>query len=232
MIPLDLEVRFRVYGRLGTNVWRRRTAMSDPTKADAETSSGSFVRYAALAIAVLVAGLVGYVGFVVYPSLDLSAGVGAGLIVLAAAAGIASFFSPCSFPLLVGMLGRPVAERAHTGDRRQPIGNSLAFATALSLGVVSFLALLGTAIALGGDAIIKDVTFTSTIGRILRITVGTFLILVGLVQLGRIAVPLRRFEPALKSFLRRQRREGRGHEQPQLLRFGLFGFAYLAAGFG
>jgi len=206
--------------------------MSDATRGDAETGSASFVRYAALAIAVLVAGLVGYLGFVIYPSLDLSAGVGAGLIVLAAAAGIASFFSPCSFPLLVGMLGRPVAERAQTGERRQPTRNSLAFATALSFGVVAFLALLGTVIALGGDAIIKDVTFTSTTGRILRITVGTFLILVGLVQLGRITVPLRRFEPALKSFLRRQRREGRGQGQPQLLRFGLFGFAYLAAGFG
>lgn len=206
--------------------------MSDTTPSDAETSSASFVRYAVLALAVLVVGLVGYLGFVIYPRLDLSAGVGAGLIVLAAAAGVASFFSPCSFPLLVGMLGRPVAERAQTGERRQPTRNSLAFATALSLGVVAFMALLGTAIALGGDAIIKDVTFTSTTGRILRITVGAFLILVGLVQLGRITVPLRRFEPALKGFLRRQRREGRGQGQPQLLRFGLFGFAYLAAGFG
>lgn len=196
------------------------------------TPAPSFLRYAALGLAVLVVGLVGYLGFVVYPKLDLSAGVGIGLIVLAAAAGVASFFSPCSFPLLVGMLGRPVAERTQTGDLRQPTRNSLAFATALSLGVVAFLALLGTAIALGGDAIIKDVTFTSTTGRILRITVGTFMILVALIQLGRLNVPLRRFEPALKGFLRRQRQHGRAEGQPQLLRFGLFGFAYLAAGFG
>ena len=204
--------------------------MSEATRGDAEPSGASFVRYAALAIAVLVVGLVGYLGFVIYPRLDLSAGVGAGLIVLAAAAGIASFFSPCSFPLLVAMLARPVAERAQTGDRRQPTRNSLAFATALSLGVVAFLALLGTAITLGGDVIIKDVTFTSTTGRILRMTAGAFLILVGLVQLGRITIPLRRFEPALNVFLLRQRREAR--EQPQLLQYGLFGFAYLAAGFG
>ncbi len=206
--------------------------MSNKNTPGAESSSPSFVRYATLAFVVLVSGLVGYLGFVIYPSLDQSAGVGAGLIVLASAAGVASFFSPCSFPLLVGMLGRPLAERAETGERRQPTRNSLAFATALSLGVVAFLALLGTAIAVGGDAIIKDVTFTSTTGRILRVTVGTFLILVGLVQLGRISVPLRRFEPALKGFLVRQRRESRGHGKPELLRFGLFGFAYLAAGFG
>lgn len=206
--------------------------MSEADIRDGQTSGPSFLRYAALALVVLVAGLVGYVGFVIYPRLDLSAGVGAGLVVVAAAAGVASFFSPCSFPLLVGMLGRPLVERAETGERRQPTRSSLAFATALSLGVVAFLALLGTAIALGGDAIIKDVTFASTTGRVLRITVGMFLILVGLVQLGRISVPLRRFEPALKGFLRRQRREGRGQGRPELLRFGLFGFAYLAAGFG
>lgn len=206
--------------------------MSNENALEAESSIPSFVRYATLAILILVAGLVGYLGFVVYPRLDQSAGVGAGLIVLAAAAGVASFFSPCSFALLVGMLGRPVAERVETGERRQPTRDSLAFATALSLGVVAFLALLGTAIALGGDAIIKDVTFTSTTGRILRVTVGLFLILVGLVQLGRISVPLRRFEPALKGFLVRQRRDGRGQGKPELLRFGLFGFAYLAAGFG
>lgn len=204
---------------------RTSTSANGPTGA-------SFVRYGALALAVLVVGLVGYVGFVIYPKLDQSAGVGAGLIVVAAAAGVTSFFSPCSFALLVGMLGRPVSQRAQTGEQRQPIRSSLAFATALSLGVVAFLALLGTAIALGGDAIIKDVTFTSTTGRVLRITAGTFLILVGLIQLGRVNVPLRQYEPALKGFLRRQRRESTSQERPQLVRFGVFGFAYLAAGFG
>ncbi len=204
--------------------------MSEPSIGDAEPGKASSVGYAALAFALLVVGLVGFLGFVVYPSLDLSAGVGVGLVVLAAAAGVASFFSPCSFPLLVAMLGRPLGERAQIDDQRQPTRNSLAFATALSLGVVAFLALLGTVIALGGEAVIKDVTFTSTTGRVLRITVGTFLILVGLIQLGRITVRLRRFEPALKRFLRSQRREVPG--QPELLRFGLFGFGYLAAGFG
>lgn len=190
------------------------------------------LRYASLAAAVLAVALVGYLGFVVYPSLDISAGVGLGLVVLAAAAGTASFFSPCSFPLLVGMLGRPVAERVETGDRRQPTRSSLAFATALSVGVVAFLALLGTAIALGGDTFIEDVTFTSTSGRILRITAGAFMVFIALIQLDRLDIPLRRFEPGLKRFLRRQRQRGRAEEKPQLVRFGLFGFGYLAAGFG
>lgn len=190
----------------------------------------SFLRYAALSLGVLIVGLVGFLGFVVYPRLDLSAGIGAGLIVLAAAAGVASFFSPCSFALLVGLLGRPISER--TADKSRATRDSLAFATALSLGVVAFLALLGTAIALGGDALIKDVTFTSTAGRILRIAVGTFMIVVGLIQVGRINISLRRFEPTTRGFLRRQRKAAQGDESRGLVRYALFGFGYLAAGFG
>ena len=202
----------------------------------AETQSpakiGPSVHYTLLAVAIIGLALVGYVGFVVYPNLDLSAGVGVGLLLLAAAAGVASFFSPCSFPLLVGMLGRPFAERADGEDRRQPTRDSLTFATALSLGVVAFLALLGTAIAFAGDAVIKDVTFTSTAGRILRISVGALMIFVALIQLGHLNISPRRYEPAMKSFLRHQREEGRVRKQRPFLRFTMFGFGYLAAGFG
>jgi len=192
------------------------------TAPDAAQPDSSFLRYAALSLGVLVIGLVGFLGFVIYPNLDLSAGIGAGLIVLAAAAGVASFFSPCSFALLVGLLGRPISETT-AGDKRRPIRESLAFAT---------LALLGSAIALGGDALIKDVTFTSNAGRILRIVVGTFMIVVGLIQVGRINVSLRHFEPTTRSFLRRQRKAAQGDESRGLVRYALFGFGYLAAGFG
>ncbi len=209
---------------------------SDGAHMSAETPSparvSSSVRYALLAVAIIGLALVGYIGFVVYPSLDLSAGVGVGLLVLAAAAGVASFFSPCSFPLLVGMLGRPFADRADGEDQRQPTRDSLTFATALSLGVIAFLALLGTVIAFGGDALIKDVTFTSTAGRILRISVGVFMVFVALIQLNRLNISLRRFEPVMKSFLRRQRQAGRVRKQRPFLRFTMFGFGYLAAGVG
>lgn len=207
------------------------------------------VRYALLAVAVIGLSLIGYIGFVVYPSLDLSAGVGAGLLVLAVAAGVASFFSPCSFPLLVGMLGRPLAERRTEEEiQRQPTGDSLIFASALSLGVVAFLTLLGAVIAFGGDALVRNVTFTSTAGRVLRISVGTFLIFVALIQLDRLNISLRRFEPATRAFHQRGQTplvvkgsdpfvlvdavDGRVHEQRPFLRFTLFGFGYLAAGFG
>ncbi|MDT8305317.1 MAG: hypothetical protein RRC07_05225, partial [Anaerolineae bacterium] len=59
-----------------------------------------------LVIAVLLLALAGYAGYVLYPRFALPAASGAGLLLLAAAAGLASFFSPCSFPLLATLLAR------------------------------------------------------------------------------------------------------------------------------
>ena len=60
------------------------------------------VRYSAMALGVLVAGLAGYVGFVAFVAADRA--VAAGTMFLAAATGFAAFFSPCSFPLLLTFL--------------------------------------------------------------------------------------------------------------------------------
>jgi cytochrome c biogenesis protein CcdA len=176
-------------------------------------------RYTGLALATVAAAVAGYLGYVVYPRFELPAGVGAGLLVLAAGAGIASFFSPCSFPLLVSILARAPAGR----------GSAFRFAAALSLGATIFLVAVGAGIAAGGAALFGDVTFTSAAGRAIRIAVGVLLVALGLVQLGRIRVSLRRFEPAVHGYLRRQAEVRR--KRP-FLGFTLFGFGYLVAGFG
>ena len=189
-----------------------------------DATPGQLIRYGAWVLGALVLGTAGFVGYVVYPRFDLPAGAGAGLLALAAAAGVASFFSPCSFPLLVSMLAGPLA----TGGRR-PLRRALAYATALSIGAATFLAVTGGALAVGAGSLVEDVTFTSAAGRVLRIVVGAALIVLGLVQTGRLSVDLRRFEPALHSTLRRQaalKRRGRFRA------FALFGFVYLLAGFG
>lgn len=64
--------------------------------------------YLFLVIAVLLLAFAGYVGDVLYPRFDLPAVGGAGLLVLSSAAGLASIFSPCSFPLLSTLLARQV----------------------------------------------------------------------------------------------------------------------------
>ncbi len=185
-------------------------------------------RYLALALGAVLLALAGYLGYVVYPRFQLAAGSGAGLLLLAAGAGVASFFSPCSFPLLVTMLARPLAEHA-TAERRRPLRAALLFASALSVGAAAFLIAVGSVIALIGGGLFAGVTFTSTAGRMIRSLVGLLLIALGLIQLGGLPVNLRRFEPALHAYLRRQARVRR--ERP-LLGFALFGFGYLLAGFG
>lgn len=180
---------------------------------------GGGLRYAGLAAATAAAAVAGYAGYLVYPRFDLPAGTGAGLLVLAAAAGIAAFFSPCSFPLLVSILARAPARP----------GVALRYATALSLGASAFLVAAGAGIAAGGSALFADVTFTSTAGRAIRIVVGLLLVVLGLIQVGAVRVSWRRFEPALHGYLRRQ--AGLRRQRP-FLGFALFGFGYLAAGFG
>mgnify|MGYP001825974003 CR=1 FL=1 len=61
-------------------------------------------RYLLLIAVVLMIALVGYGGFVQYLRFPAPTAANSGMILLAMAAGMASLFSPCSFPLLVTLL--------------------------------------------------------------------------------------------------------------------------------
>jgi cytochrome c biogenesis protein CcdA len=184
--------------------------------------------YALLIAATAAVALVGYLGYVFYPRFDLPAGTGATLLVLAAGAGIASFFSPCSFPLLLSMLARPLAAEAKA-QRGRPFRKAATFAAGLSVGASAFLMVVGIAIAAGASTYFDDVTFTSTAGITIRIVVGVLLITLGLIQLNVLPLSFRRFELAMNGDLRRQAQVRR---RRPLLGFTIFGFGYLLAGFG
>lgn len=184
--------------------------------------------YALLAAATAAVALVGYLGYVFYPRFDLPAGAGATLFVLAVGAGIASFFSPCSFPLLLSMLARPITAEAEAREGR-PFRKAATFATGLAVGASLFLVLIGLAIAAGASTYFDDVTFTSRAGIAIRIVVGLILVTLGLIQLGVLPVSFRRFEPAMHGYLRRQAQVRR---RRLVFGFTLFGFGYLLAGFG
>lgn len=193
--------------------------MPDDHRADA-------VRYALLTVAVVVAATAGYVGYVVYPRFDLPAAVGAGLLGLAAAAGFAAFFSPCSFPLLATLLARSAGEDRPLGQR---LPRAVGFAAALALGAATFVVVVGVLFALGGRGLAGAVTFTSTTGRVLRIVVGVLLVVLGTIQADKLPISFRRFEPAVHGALTRQARLRRRHP---VTGTAVFGFGYLAAGFG
>lgn len=195
-------------------------------EAGAAAGESLVARYGLLVLGVAALALAGYVGYELYPRFDLPAAEGAGLLILATGAGIASFFAPCSFPLLVTLLSRPAGRRRSATTEARP----LVFGAALAAGAAAFLLLSGVVIALGGRAFFESVTFTSTAGRTLRIIVGSLLIVLGLIQLGVFAASsFHVVEGVTKNLNRSQARLRREHPVAGYLAFGFF---YLLAGFG
>ena len=187
------------------------------------------LRYGVFVLAVILLGAGGYGAYLVYPRFNLPAVDAVALAALSLAAGVASFFSPCSFPLLATLLVRE-ASAGHAGlDRRVALRQAVVYAAALSLGTVVFLALTATIIAAGGRALVEQVTFTSVTGRVIRVVVGALLVVLGFVQMGRLRLPFHRVADVSKPILQSQARTRR---REPVLGFAIFGFAYLLAGFG
>lgn len=187
---------------------------------------GQTLRSGLFILAVVVLSAAGYAGYALYPRFNLPASSGMGLLVLAAAAGIASFFSPCSFSLLATLLARESGSRP---GQHASASRALRYAGALALGAALFLLLAGVVIALGGSALFAGVTFTSTAGRTVRSVVGLVLIVLGVIQLGIVPLSFHGASAVATPLLRRQARLRREHPT---LAFGLYGFSYLLAGFG
>ena len=181
--------------------------------------------YWLLIAAVLLLALGGYAGYALYPRFDLPAVSGAGLLLLAATAGVASFFSPCSFPLLATLLARQVRDV----ERGEAWTRLLRFAAALALGATAFLVLAGGAIALGAAPLFARVTFSSMAGRILRIAVGGLLLLLGFLQVRGISPGSGAVYALARPMVEAQ---ARLRQERPTLAFGLFGFSYILAGFG
>jgi cytochrome c biogenesis protein CcdA len=182
-------------------------------------------RFLVLAAGLGVAGIAGYLGYAVYPRFDLPRATGVGLWLLAAAAGTAAFFSPCSFPLLLTLLSRRV-DAAPAGRRGRV---ATAFAASFALGAALFLAIAGLALGAGAGAALGSVTFTSGTGIAIRITVGSLLILLGLIQAEVLPLSFHAVEGAVRPVSAAVARVRRSHPAAGTMAFG---FAYLLIGFG
>lgn len=170
---------------------------------------------------VLIAAVIGYGSFIFYQGFSRQALTGSGLVLLAIAAGVASLFSPCSFPLLVTLLAREVS-----GQSKRSLVQA---GTAFTIGVMLFLILVGMALALGAGSAVSQFTFTSTAGRLLRGMVGIILIGFGVWQLRGKSLSFGWLNRLLHPLWTEQARMRRRRSS---LSYSLYGFGYILAGFG
>ncbi len=173
---------------------------------------------------VFLAGL-GYGGFRLYPHLGLPSTMGVWFLLLAVLAGVASLFSPCSFPLLITLLGREV----NATEEEQPSRRLFGFSISFAFGAALFLLLTGAALALGAAPLFARITFTSVPGRLLRTAVGLLLILLGVWPVRGRSLNFAWLDTLLQPLWQTQARLRRQHST---LSSGLYGFGYVLAGFG
>jgi cytochrome c biogenesis protein CcdA len=191
-----------------------------------ELNSDHSLKYLILLVGVFIVALAGYGGFVLYSRISSSGSAGAGLLILAIMAGTASLFSPCSFPLLLTLLAREAGGQGEIGISRMRM---LRPAFIFSLGVTTFLLLLGALLALGAAPLLSSVTFASPAGRLLRGIVGSLLIGLGIWQLRGKSLS----SPAINSLLQPMwAAQSRWRRQRTSMSYGLYGFGYILAGFG
>ena len=195
------------------------------TQRDSTQTWAQTVIWLALFVAMIAAG---YLGFRTFDGLPDMGSVN--LYLLAVVAGVASFFSPCAFPLLPGYFSFYHSASQQKEDQAES-NNAVRMGLAAALGVVSFNLVLGAAIALLGAGIGKGLSISgpepSVLVQIFRAVVGFVLIVLGIGQLRNWY-----FKPKLADvFVWRTRPEQDGQRGVARNLF-YYGLGYNAAGMG
>lgn len=191
--------------------------------------SASFALYLGLIALLLVIIGLGYLAFRQFAT-QVTPQMGTfNLLALAIIAGIASFFSPCAFPLLPGYLAFYTTARGdgvQDSYRISAIGLGLAAAA----GVVTFVLILGVIIGVlgagAGQALSISGSEPSYIVLWFRGGVGIILVMLGLAQWFNVNL-----KPGLADKLAwwtRPNRDGKGAAAPLYF----YGLGYTAAGMG
>lgn len=150
------------------------------------------------------------------------------LLTLSIIAGVASFFSPCAFPLLPGYFSVYYAG-ADTETEMKSSKFKLGLASAF--GVISFNLLLGLVIGVLGTGFAQGLSITGEepiFIRFFRGIVGIILIMLGIAQFRELNL-----KPMLADALAwRTRPRSNTDKQNPALSLYLYGFGYNAAGMG
>lgn len=198
-------------------------------KSSSKQTTAATLQYAGWLIAFLLLILAGYRGFRAFATTpDLSI---FNLYTLAVVAGVASFFSPCAFPILPSYFSfNQTAAEDMTASSSSAI-RVIRLGVAAALGVITFDLLLGVGIAVLGSSAAKSLSISgpepSLFVRYFRGGVGAVLLTLGTGQIfGWNLKP--RF---VDSFAYRTRPERDGRRSP-VLNLYLYGLGYNAAGMG
>ena len=189
----------------------------------------AWLQYGVLLIVFVVVIGAGYLGFRVFATTPtLSA---ANLYLFAVVAGVASFFSPCAFPLLPSYFSFYQTAGRHTEGPRRGTGKALRFGLAAALGVITFALILGLIIAVLGTGVAQTLSISgpgpSQFVRIFRGVVGIILLTLGIAQL--LGWNLKPAFMDSFAFYTRPNREG---ERGPAASLYLYGLGYNAAGMG
>jgi len=148
------------------------------------------------------------------------------LLVFAVVAGIATFFSPCSFPLMPGFLTRHLQLVSGRSKASSVFANG-AFA---ALGTLLFTSVLGLAVVLlgstFGDSLAISNTTPNLYVQVFRGLVGVALVSLGVLGLRGTGI----FHIDSLSSLGRKM-VGNGERRPKLEMFA-YGFGYISVGIG
>ncbi len=181
------------------------------------------VRYSLILVAIAAITLVGYFGFIAFLNDVMPAFSRYSLYLIAIVAGIATFFSPCSFPLLPGYLSF-----YYNTEEKGRNGNAVYRGVLAALGIVSFNLILGTIIAFLGEGVASTFSVSSAnpsqLTRIFRITIGLVLASLGALQLYNFTFHTRILDSIVKKFSRIARSKEQG--------LYFYGFGYNLAGVG
>ena len=201
---------------------------SDAVNVHGRHPTRAWLQYGAIFLVLGLIILIGYSGFRTFAS----GAVGTtNLYLLAVVAGIASFFSPCAFPLLPSYLSFYYTAGSKDTAVSPGIGRGLKLGLASAAGVMSFVLVLGLAIALLGAGAGKSLSISGAnpnqFVRTFRGVVGIVLLTLGIFQLtGRNLKP--KFVDAF-AYRTRPQRDGRRSAAANLY---LYGAGYNAAGMG
>lgn len=198
-------------------------------QSSAKYTTAGMLQYAGWLAAFLTLILAGYSGFRAFattPDLNVF-----NLYTLAVVAGVASFFSPCAFPLLPSYFSFYHSAHEDMKPSSSSTSRALRLGLAAALGVITFDLILGGGIAVLGSTAAKSLSISgpepSQFVRYFRGGVGVVLLTLGIGQfIGWNLKP--RFVDA---FAYRTRPERDGRRSP-FMNLYLYGLGYNAAGMG